>query len=544
MTVTLDPVQGVAAALRRHFAPPPPPRPRRWATPGQLAHAIDRTTRQTAALELIDRELVQLADGPVDRLMIFVPPQEGKSQRVSRRFPTWLLQHDPTLRIAIVSYNDAKALRWGKAIRRDVQSNPQLGLRLRPDTRAAGHWETEQGGGVICVGIGGGITGESADVLIIDDPFRGRAEAESATYRDAAWDWWESNGSTRGSARFKVVLMNTRWHEDDLSGRLEKREPGRWRVVKIPAIAGKDVTVKNPDGTERKVWVADGPDPLGRAPGEELVSVQGRKPGYFHSLHEVRSPYVWRSIYQQTPVAAEGNLFRRSTFQYWASMPADTSRHGTAGGRRVDLDGRVVYLDDCWRFATADLAASTKRSADWTVVSAWAISPEGDLILLDRLRKRVVEEDHWDLARPLVSRWSLATVFVEKSFITSTMVIDATRAGLPVEPVAADTDKVTRAIPASTRLKSKRVWFPAEADWLDEWCDELAAFPTGTHDDQVDTLSYAARVVAAHWLPQEPAEEAEARQAASVQTDDAIGHAYQASTGGGYDGGDYMSMNY
>jgi predicted phage terminase large subunit-like protein len=549
MTATLDPVRGVAEAMLRRFTPPPPPAARRWATPGEMAKVLDRTTRQTAALDLIDRELVQLADGPVDRLQLYCPPQEGKSQRVSRRFPTWLLAHDKTLRIGIVSYNDNKALRWGRAIRRDAADNPQLGIRLRKDIRAAGYWETEEGGGVICAGIGGGITGEKVDIMIIDDPFRGRAEAESATYRDAAWDWWESNGATRASARFKVVLMMTRWHEDDLAGRLLKNEPGLWRVVSIPAIAGKDVTVKNPDGTTRKVWVADGSDPLGRQPGEELPSVQGRKPGYFHGLHEIRSPYVWRSIYQQTPIAAEGNLFRRTSFRYWHAMPPDTGRHGTTGGQRVDCDGRTVHLDDCWRFATVDLAASVRTSADWTVVSAWGISPDGDLILLDRVRARVAEGDHWALAKPLVSRWALATVFVEKSFITATMVIDATKAGVPVEPVSADTDKVTRAIPATSRVKAGRVWFPATAPWLDEWTDELAAFPSGTNDDQVDTLSYAARVVAAHWLPQETAEEVQARRSAGAPGGDAIGRAYEASTGGtSYSGdeggGDYMSMTY
>jgi predicted phage terminase large subunit-like protein len=543
MVATLDPVQGVARALLRHYAPSPPPAARQWATPGEMAKVLDRTTVQTPALDLIDRELVELADGDVDRLMIFVPPQEGKSQRVSRRYPAWLLTHDPTLRIGIVSYNDAKALRWGKSIRRDVQSHPQLGIKLRSDTRAAGHWETEQGGGVICVGIGGGITGIPLDYLIIDDPFRGRAEAESPTYRDMAWDWWESNGSTRLSARGRVVLMNTRWHEDDMSGRMMKNEPGRWKVVSIPAIAGKDITVRGSDGSTQTVWTSDGPDPLGREPGEELVSVQGRAPGYFHGLHEVRSPYVWRSVFQQKPVSAEGNLFRRNTFRYWNQLPADTSRAGLTGGQRVDLDGRVVFLDDCWRFATVDLAASTKTSADYTVVAAWAISPDGDLILLDRVRDRVIEDDHWDLARPLISRWALSTVFVEKSFISSTMVIDATKAGLPVEPVTADTDKVTRAIPATSRLKAGRVWFPAAADWLDIWCDELAGFPSVAHDDQVDCLSYAARIVAAHWLPQETAEQVVTRRVASQENND-IANAYRAATGSSASDMNYMDLSY
>lgn len=498
--------------------------PRKWATPGAMATALDHTHRQTAMLDLIDRELVELFDGTDDRnLMIFCPPQEGKSQKVSRRTPAWLLSHDPTLRIAIVSYQAKKAERWGKAVRRDIANHPELGLTLMSDSRASDNWETTAGGGMVSVGIEGGITGLPADVLIIDDPVRGRAEAESATYREAAWDWWESNGSTRLSSRGRVLLMMTRWHEVDLAGMLLKNEPGSWRVVSIPAIATAG-------------------DPLGRRPGEELVSVQARKRGHFKELQAKRSAYAFNSIYQQTPVAAEGNLFKRQDFRYWQQMPADRSWHGVMAGQRVDLGGRTVMLDDCWRFITVDLAASKKTSADWTVASAWAISPDGDLVLLDRNRGRLEEAEHWDHVRPLQQRWHADTVFIEQSFISTTLAVDATAAGIPVQPLTADTDKITRAIPATNRLRQGRVWFPAHVDWLDEWCDELASFPSAAHDDQVDTLSYAARVVSAHWLPSETALEVEARR--SARNDDGpIEQAYAAATGASA-GLDLMSMNY
>ncbi|MER7500454.1 phage terminase large subunit [Nonomuraea pusilla] len=515
MTTRLSPWE-VAA---RHFQV----KPRPWPTPGAMAAALDRTHRQTAMLDLIDAELVALFDGSQhDRLMVFCPPQEGKSQKISRRTPAWLLAHDPTLRIAIVSYADNKAERWGRQIRRDILAHPELGITLRQDSRAAGRWETEQGGGLICVGIAGGITGEPVDVLLIDDPVRGRAEAESATYRAAAWDWWESNGSTRLSSRPKVVLMMTRWNEDDLAGRLEIREPGQWRILRIPAIAGPK-------------------DPLGRAEGEELASVQRRKPGYFRKLRETRSAYVWNSIYQQTPTAADGNLFKRTDFRYWHQMPADRARHDVLAGQRVDLAGRTVMLADCWRFITIDLAASKRTSADFTVASAWAISPDGDLVLLDRNRGRLEEAEHWDHVRPLQQRWHADTVFIEQSFISTTLAVDATAAGIPVQPLVAETDKVTRAIPATNRVRQGRVWFPAHVDWLDEWCDELASFPSAAHDDQVDTLSYAARVVSAHWLPMETADQVDARRAAADDSS-TIEQAYAAATGGG--DLDLMSINY
>ncbi|MEV0584097.1 phage terminase large subunit [Nonomuraea sp. NPDC050310] len=486
-------------------------KPRPWPTPGAMAAALDPTHRQTAMLDLIDRELVDLFDGGThDRLAISCPPQEGKSQKVSRRTPAWLLAHEPTLRIAIVSYAANKAERWGKQILRDILAHPELDITLRPDSRAARRWETEQGGQLVCVGIAGGITGEPVDVLIIDDPIEGRAEAESITYREAAWDWWESNGSTRLSSRGKALLMMTRWHEDDLAARLFANEPGEWRELKIPAIAEEN-------------------DPLGRAPGDELVSVQRRKPGYFRELKAKRSAYVFNSIYQQTPTAADGNLFKRVDFRYWQQLPADPSRHGVMSGQRTDLGGRVVYLDDCWRFITVDLAASKRTSADYTVASAWAISPDGDLILLGRNRGRLQEAEHWEHVRPLQQRWNADTVFIEQSFISTTLAVDATAAGIPVQPLHADTDKITRAIPATNRVRQGRVWFPAHVDWLDEWCDELASFPSAAHDDQVDTLAYAARVVSAHWLPQESAALVDARRAS--RDDGAIGHAYAAATG-------------
>lgn len=471
-----------------------PPR-RRWTTPGAMARKLDPSTRTTPALDLIDRELVTLFDSDThDRLMLFMPPQEGKSQKVSRRTPAWLLADDPTLRIAIVSYEQGKAERWGRAIRRDIRVHPELGITLRPDTQAAGRWETTAGGGLICVGIEGGITGEPVDVLIIDDPVKGRAQAESQTYREAAWDWWESNGSTRLSSRGKVVLMMTRWHADDLAGRLLANEADEWRVVSIPAIA------------------EDADDPLGRQPGEELPSVQDRQPGHFHRLQLKRSGYVFRSIFQQRPVAASGNVFQRGDWQFWQQLPGQRMRLG---------DYAEVDRRDCFRFITMDLATSMRTSADYTVASAWGIAPSGELILLDRLRERVPESSHAEFLRPLRERWLGPgdVTFIESRMFGTTLVYALGRANVPIGELEADKDKLTRAVPAADLQRAHRVFLPAHADWLDEWLDEHAEFPNGKHDDQVDTFAYAARIAHAHWLPMESAEQTDSRIASSDDVD-------------------------
>jgi predicted phage terminase large subunit-like protein len=492
----------------------------RYPTPGALAKAYFVRTRQTPALDAIDAALVDLADTPgaKARQMIFVPPQEGKSTRTSCWFPLWMLAQDPTLRIGIVSYNEAKAIRWGRWIRRMIEAHPELGIELMTDSRAVDHFETTAGGSVISVGIGGGITGEPIDLMVIDDPVRGRAEAESSTYREGAWDWWESNGATRGSSRFKVVLMMTRWHADDLAGRLLKKEPGQWKTLRIPAVRDPDLPlIRGSDGASAY------------SPDGELISVQDRAPGYFIKLKGVRSLYVWNSIFMQTPVSAKGNLFVRSDFRYWQYLDPDRSRHDVLHGARLSLEGQVHFVTDMTRFITVDLAASKKTSADWTVASVWGITGHGRLLLLDRRRARLGEEEHFKLVVPLAKRWACPDVYVEKSFISSTLVRDGTMLGLRIQPVNAESDKITRALPATGRVKSHTVAWPDYVDWLDEWEDEIAGFPVWAHDDQVDTFSYAARIASAHWTPPKGsdyhAEEATLRALAPSH------RAYEAATG-------------
>lgn len=422
--------------------------------------------------------------------MVFVPPQEGKSTRTSCWFPLWLLAQDPTLRIAIISYSAEKAVRWGRWIRRMILAHPELGIELMGDSRAVDSYETTAGGRVLSVGIEGGVTGEPVDVMVIDDPLRGRAEAESPTYRKRAWNWWESDSATRLSSRGRVVLMLTRWHSDDLAGRLMEREPGEWKVLRIPAVR---------DRSQPLVRGSDGASAY--SPEGELISVQNRAPGYFLGLKAKRSMYVWNSIYMQAPVAAEGNLFARADFRYWQYVKPDPSHHDPTRGARVGIDGRELHLGDMVRFITMDLAESLKASADWTVASAWAITMDGKLLLLDRKRMRVAEQDHAEFVRPMCVRWAIADVYVERGFIGTALVRDATKAGIRIQPLTPATDKITRSIPAANRMRSHEVFWPDFVDWLDEWCDEIAGFPTWTNDDQTDTFSYAGHIAAAHWTP-------------------------------------------
>jgi predicted phage terminase large subunit-like protein len=459
---------------------------RRWDTPGSLHQAISPSVVQTPALELVDRELVALIDGDdIDRLAVFMAPQEGKSERVSHAFALWLLEQDPELRIAIVSYSDEMARRHGAAIKSDAQTfngidgDLDLGIRLREDSRAAGRWQIEgHAGGVYCVGIGGSLTGKPVDVLIIDDPLKDLEQAQSEAYRKRAMNFWRGVAVPRLGPGAKVVLVQTRWHEKDMGGQLLAEEPDRWRVVSIPAVA-ENVT-----------------DPLGREPGEAMVSARGQRD--WPAIRRSVGDYVWAALYQQRPAPAEGGLFKRDKFQHWTHTTDEPT-----GRPSIRCADRTVPVDSLWRFLTIDLAASTRTSADFTVAGVWGIRPDGDLVLLDGLRERLDPSMHWSKIRALRAKWDAGTVYVEAAMNATTLVYEAGRAGVPISELKPDKDKTTRAIPAAARVDAGRLWVPsaAVAPWITDWIDELAAFGGGAaHDDVVDVFGYAARVAAAHYL--------------------------------------------
>lgn len=449
---------------------------------------------RTPALDLINTALVDLAEGREKRLAAFVSPQEGKSTTVSYWFPLWLLACvNPDLRILIISYSDEMARRWGAEIKTALErwsgdeDGVDLGLRLRKDSRAAGRWNIAgHRGQVYCAGLSGGaITGKPGDVIIVDDPLKNMREAQSEKIRDAAMSAYRSVLVPRmGSPNARMAWIQTCWHESEpirqvLANEGDRKDGGRWRVISIPAICDDEAS-----------------DALGRKVGEPMVSARGDRD--WAQIRKTVGEYVFAALYQQRPAPAEGNLFKRLWFRYWTPAPA------IGPSPRISLAGRVHALDDCWRFATVDLANSTKTSGDWTVIAAWARTPTGDLVLLDRARARIGEHDHFTHARPLVEQWKLDTLFVEDSQFGTTLVREATSGGVPILPLKAETDKLTRALPASAWCSNGRVWLPAGAWWLKTFIDEAAGFPNAAHDDQVDCLSYAVRVAVTKWAPPPP----------------------------------------
>jgi phage terminase large subunit-like protein len=315
--------------------------------------------------------------------------------------------------------------------------------------------------------------------IIVDDPLKSLEEAQSAKYRDRGMRTWQGVLIPRMAPATKVVWVQTLWHESEPIQQILANEGADWEVVRIPAICD------SPD------------DPLGRLIGEPMVSARGERD--WQKIRRDVGEYVFAALYQQRPSPAEGGLFKRLWWRYWSPAPP------LANGERLDLAGRVFDLRDCWRFITGDLAASTRTSADFTVAAAWAMTFDGDLVLLDYNRARIGEANHFDLFRPLAQRWAVDTAFVEATQHSMTLTAEATRSGLHVTPLKADVDKFSRALPYSARCSGGRVWLPAGApEKTGIWVDEHAAFPNGSHDDLVDTGAYATRVAITGWQPTQP----------------------------------------
>lgn len=466
-------------AAARHFEPAP----RRWDTPGDLALTIQpprwnpRTRRtdgtiQTPALDLIDAELVRLLDEPDGRVIISIPPQEGKSTRVAQIFPIWALTHDPELRIVTGSYAQGLANRNGRTVRNLIGSHPELGLSIADDNGAVSEWQIAgHRGGMISVGRGAGITGRPADLMIIDDPIKDRAEADSQTIRDTCWDWWTDSLSSRLSPGAPVVLILTRWHQDDLAGRLIERDGhAGWRVLNIPAQADHD-----PAKGET--------DPLDREPGQYLESAQRRTLAQWELRRKTAGAQTWASLYQGRPSPESGDILQRDWWQRYTQplwLVRDDGAHVVS-----DRDPQLIMS---W-----DMTFTDKKTSDFVVGQVW-LRRGADAYLLDQVRGR------WDFPetirrfRALCAKWPQASLKIVEDKANGPAVIAQLRHEIPgIVPEQVSDSKVARTRAVSPLVEAKNVWLPSAdlAPWADELIEEAAAFPNGAHDDQVDALTQA-----------------------------------------------------
>lgn len=460
MTATLDWAEFAA----REFEPAS--QHQLWATPGALARHMDPNTVQTDALDLLDANLVDVAEGHCRRLIWSMPPQEGKSERTSRRFPLWLLARNPDLRIAIVSYEMGVARRWGRAIRNDIAEHPELGLTVRADTSAAHEWQLDgHRGGVYSVGIGGALTGRPVDVLLIDDPLKGRKEADSATFRQACKDFYTDTARTRLAPDALQIIIQTRWHEDDLSGWLLSGPSGHeWRYINVPAQAEAD------------------DDPLGRAPGEYLISARGRTAADWEATKRDVGARTWAALYQGRPAPAEGGLFKRSHWR-WYSAP-----------RAVRRDDGTMWVHDADEIVQSwDMTFKDTKASDFVVGQVWA-RHGADVYLLDQVRDRLDFPATAQAVKALSAKWPQAHAKLVEDKANGPAIIAQLRSTVAgLIPITPHDSKFARASSVAPFVESGNVYLPdpALAPWIDEYVVEHTSFPNSSHDDQVDCTSQA-----------------------------------------------------
>ena len=452
-------------------------------TPAEFAMIASRGRWLRARhLDILSERLKSLAEAKIKRLIVTMPPRHGKSELCSRFFPAWYLGTHPDNRIILCSYEANYAATWGGKARDILQEyGPQsFGVAISDDSTARDDWRIEgREGGMVTAGVGGPITGKGANVLIIDDPVKNAEQAHSKTYRDKTWDWWQSTAYTRLEPNASVLVIQTRWHEDDLAGRL-LREPDEddddelWEILNLPALAEEDT-----------------PDAMGRKPGEALwperwpaAKLEKRKKRF--------GSYTWTALYQQRPRPADGEAFKRSDLRFY-----DEPETGLYRLHREDGNEWTVPASDCQTFATLDVAATEKQSSDYSVLQLWRLTPSADLILFYQWRDRKQTPQVINTVLEVCRQFNVEMIGVEATGVGLPVYQSLVQRGeLRVVKLNAKGDKLLRSQAAQFRTEAHMVHLPKgnsnDACRYMDFLLELESFPRAPHDDTVDAFSWAA----------------------------------------------------
>lgn len=420
--------------------------------------------------------LQRAADGELRRIMVFMPPRHGKSELVSRLFPAYYLYRYPDRWAALASYGASLAEMLSKSARGYYR---EIGGELDPSASGVKLWQTKEGGGCWAVGRGGSATGKGWNLGIIDDPLKDAEEADSDVIRDGMGDWYESVFYTRAEDPDLLIVIHTRWHEDDMGGRLLVREreesespdgePEYWYVVDLAAVAlGEDrreypvTCTVHPDW--RKKGEALWPE---RFPETRLARIR-RNAGTW-----------WEPLYQQNPVAPGGAILPVHLFRVWP-----------VGEKLPLMVQRVLGVD---------LAISTKDTADYTVVMPLSRSLAGDLFLHRPFRERVEAPEQEAAVLSMAAKFRPQRIGVESVAYQGSFVQRLRRNKTlmtRVEKIAADKDKSARARGWAPLLSEGRIYLVDDGSgWVQDLLDEAKKFPKGKHDDMVDAIGFAIAVM-------------------------------------------------
>lgn len=418
--------------------------------------------------------LEDVVEGHCKRLMIFMPPGAAKTTMASVYLPAYYLGRHPGKNVIAISYAAELAESFGRRARRLVENRRWAnvwGCQIDASQRAVDSWRVTNGSEYYAVGLTGAITGKRSDCCIIDDPLRGREDANSRVIREKTWGAYTADVRTRLKPGGAIVICQTRWHEDDLSGRIlpegyagesgmiTARDGEVWRVISLQAICER----------------AD--DPLGRAIGEPLWP-EYWEPGRLEQERVSQGAYNWNALFQQRPAPEEGNYFLREWIKYYDAPPA-----------HLELYGASDY-------------AVTADDGDYTVHMVIGVDPDDNVYVLDAWRKQAGPEAWVEQLVDMAKARSPLAWFEESGQIAKSVgpLIDRRQREVGAyfyrKQYASAADKPTRAQAIRGRMAQGKVYFPRSAPWLADLIHELMTFPNGRYDDQVDVLSLFGRALA------------------------------------------------
>lgn len=463
-------------------------------TPADMAALLVDGFRERPHIDLISEKLRQAVEdveaGKNRRIVLSMPPRTAKTTTVSQVFPAWALSRNPNWKVALTSYDGALATSWARQIRRWIDEGKLSNLQLQKDSRAAGSWETIEGGGVVSRSIRQPFTGRGANILIIDDPHKDFVDAHSVVMRNQVWNWWLSVAQLRLEPPSLVVVVQTRWHEDDLVGRLLSDEtegdPADWEVISIPALA-----------------LGGGVDALGREAGQPVISplIDETEEEAIERWEKTRrdvGTYVFEAMYQQEPSDPQGTIFNVSWWRFWTTDPdlVDEENDQTVLVDWDDLAQGLVI--DSW-----DMTFKGDTGNDYTVGQRWVKRGERRYLIAQQRKHASFTE-----TVKMMKAWAntdderlsplgrmVSTRLIENS-ANGPAIIDTLKDEISgLKPVKVRNSKEARARAVSPEVEARKVFLPHPQQpgysWVTNLLTELREFPTGTHDDQVDAMTQA-----------------------------------------------------
>jgi len=402
----------------------------------------------------IANALEQVERGELKKLMIFVPPRHGKSELASIKFPAWYLGRNPKKEIIAASYTAELAEDFGRKVRNllaDPYYRPLFNTTLSPDSSARNRWHTTEGGSYIAAGVGGSITGHGADVLLIDDPIKSREEANSLVYRQKVWEWFTSTAYTRLHPNGAIIVILTRWHEDDLAGRLLAQEDKDWKIINLPAIAEQDEE-------NRKAGEAIWPE---RYSLDKLLDIK-----------RVIGTDEFNCLYQQNPFNVESQEFKRAWFKSFRDDDCPTSLNV---------------------FTTVDLAISMKNSADDSCIMSVGVAPDNSKYVLEYVYgklnpSQVIEEifRQNEIYKPLIV--GIETVAYQEALAHFLKIKMRERNQfMRIHEIHTRQDKQTKIRGLIPYYENGNIYH--RSGHCTELEEQLLMFPKGRKDDLCDTLA-------------------------------------------------------